>query len=84
MTEANGWILLWMLIFAAFGFMIGWALGDEVRRRRTAEEQVEQLRQQLHYTITDQLHQLRQIRRVLNDAHRRIHAVSKSLEKRPS
>ena len=44
MTEANGWILLWMLLMLGFGLMLGWELGDATRRRKSAEEQVELLR----------------------------------------
>ena len=62
-----------MLIFIALGLMIGMALGDEARRRKNAEEQLEDLREQLV--------QSREIRAVLNDTHRRVVAVSKGLEK---
>jgi len=80
-------LLLGALLFASFGFMIGWALGDEVRRRRNAEDQVDELREQLTSACREtpvQTHQLKEMRSVLNDAHRLIHAVSKSLQKRSS
>ena len=70
-----------MLIMAAFGFMIGWALGDEVRRRKNAEERVDELRDQLKHSAVPA--QLREIRSVINDAHKHILAVSKGLEKQP-
>jgi hypothetical protein len=85
--EATAFIPLWALIFACFGFVIGWALGDEVRRRRNAEEKVDELRDRLESAaeaVPAQNRQLKEMRSVLNDAHRLIHAVSKSLEKRPS
>ena len=81
MTENTASIPLWMLIMAAFGFMIGWALGDEVRRRKNAEERVDELRDQLKHSAVPA--QLREIRSVINDAHRHILAVSKGLEKQP-
>jgi hypothetical protein len=79
MTEDMAFFPLWMLLLASFGFAIGWALGDEVRRRKNAEERVEDLREQLkHSAITAQL---REIRSVNNDAHKHILAVSKGLQK---
>jgi hypothetical protein len=79
------YILLWMLIVAAFAFMTGWDLGDETRRRRCAEEKIEELRDQLQQAqAPNQQRQLQQMRRVLNDAHRLIHSVSKGLGKRSS
>jgi hypothetical protein len=79
-TEDTAYIPLWMLLFASFGFMIGWALGEELSRRRCAEEKVEDLRDQLEEAATQQ-RQLQQLRSVLNDTHKRILAVSKSLQK---
>lgn len=87
MTTDTSAFLLWALMFAAFGLMVGCALGDEMRRRHCAEEKVEELRERLASacsTKPPQDRQLREIRSVLNDAHRLIHAVSKGLEKRPS
>jgi hypothetical protein len=81
MTENTAFIPLWMLVMAAFGFMIGWALGDEVRRRKNAEERVDELRDQLKHSAVPA--QLREIRSVINDAHKHILAVSKGLEKQP-
>jgi hypothetical protein len=84
MTE-DPYILLWILIFTASGLMVGWTLGDEVRRRRCAEEKIEDLRVQLkHAPVPLQERQLREMRSVLNDAHKHILAVSKGLEKPPS
>ena len=84
MTEDTVDILLSMLMFIALGLMIGMALGDEVRRRKCAEDQVEDLRDQLKRApVPLQERQLREIRSVLNDAHKHILAVSKGLEKQP-
>jgi len=79
MREDMAFFPLWMLLFAGFGFVIGWALGDEVRRRKNAEERVEDLRDQLKHSAISA--QLREIRSVINDAHKHILAVSKGLEK---
>lgn len=73
---------MWALIFAASGLMIGMALGDETRRRRCAEDKVDELRDQLEHASTQE-RQLKQMRSVLNDAHSHILAVSKGLEKQP-
>ncbi|HZW81495.1 MAG TPA: hypothetical protein VFF50_13555 [Candidatus Deferrimicrobiaceae bacterium] len=82
MTEVTAYALVWALIFAAFGLMVGWALGDEVRRRKNAEEKVDDLREQLqHAGAPTQERHLKEMRAVLNDAHRHILAVSKGLEK---
>ena len=70
------------LIFAAFSLAAGVALGNELRRRRSAEEQVEKLRTQLkHARGPLPERQLREIRGVLNDTHKHIVAVTKALEK---
>jgi len=84
MSEDTAVTIAWMLIFIALGLMIGMALGDEVRRRKNAEEQVEDLRDQLkRVPVPLQERQLKEIRSVLNDAHKHILAVSKGLEKQP-
>ena len=79
-------ILFWVLLFTSFGFFIGWVLGDQVCRCRNAEEQVEELRERLEEACSqkqDQDLELKQMRSVLNDTHRLVHAVSKGLEKQP-
>jgi len=75
-TEDTTYILLWMLIVATFGFVIGWAFGEELGRRRCAEEKVEDLRDQLGEAATQQ-RQFQQMRSTLNDAHKRILALVK-------
>lgn len=79
MTEEMAFLPLWLLLFASFGFAIGWALGDEVRRRKNSEQRVEDLRDQLKHSAIPA--QLREIRSVINDAHKHILAVSKGLQK---
>ena len=84
MSETIAVMPLWGLIFIALGLMIGMALGDDARRRKHAEEQVEDLRAQLKRApVPLQERQLKEIRSVLNDAHKHILAVSKGLEKQP-
>lgn len=80
-----GMTLLKTLIFAGFSLAVGLALGNELRRRRSAEEQVEELRSQpKHVRGPLPERQLREIRGVLNDAHKHIRAVTKALEKQAS
>jgi hypothetical protein len=84
MSETIAVMPVWGLIFIALGLMIGMALGDDARRRKNAEEQVEDLREQLKRApVPLQERQLREMRSVLNDAHKHILAVSKGLEKQP-
>ena len=45
--EAQDFIPIWMLLSAAFGFMIGDAFGDQTRHRQCLEEANEDLRDQL-------------------------------------
>jgi signal transduction histidine kinase len=83
-TEDTVYILLWMLIVFILGFIIGRALGEELSRRRCAEEKVEDLRDQLIHAEAPALdRRLRQMHGTLNDAHKLILAVSKGLQKQP-
>lgn len=78
---------IWMLMSAAFGFMIGDALGDSRRRRKCLEQDNEDLRDRLdeaHAGGEPVYRQLKQQRGILNDIHKNVTAVSKALEKRPS
>jgi hypothetical protein len=47
MTENTVAIQWYMLMAAAFGFMIGWTCGEQVCRRQHAEERVDELTEQL-------------------------------------
>jgi hypothetical protein len=69
-----------MLMAVALGLMAGAALGDEVQRRKNAEEKIDDLRQQLSTPLSLD-RQLKEIRSVLNDAHKKITAVTKALAK---
>ena len=77
-------IPIWMLLSAALGFIIGEAGGDLARHRKCLEESNADLRDQLQQAqaYPPDLHrELEQQRKVVNDIHKRILAVSKGLEK---
>ena len=77
----------WMLLSAAFGFIIGEACGNDFRHRKCLEQANEDLREELQEARGREvpLHQvLKQQRGVINDIHKHVVAVSKGLEKRPS
>jgi hypothetical protein len=78
-------VLFYVLVAATLGFMIGWLCGEQVARRKSAEATVEELRERLERVSseTSQDRQLNQMRRVLNDAHKHILAVSKGLKNQP-
>jgi hypothetical protein len=70
-----------ILLSVGLGLMLGWVCGDEVRRRKNAEAKVEDLNLQAASQPPTPERQLREIRKVLNDAHKHIVAVSKALKK---
>ena len=78
---------IYMLFSAAFGFIIGDAFGDSSRHRKCLQQANEDLRDRLDEALAGGEpinRQLKQQRGILNDIHRRVTAVSKALEKRPS
>ena len=85
--ESAAFLPIWMVLSAIFGFMIGDAYGDQARHRKCLEQANAYLRDQLQ---NDQpcdpslQHKLDQQRHVINDIHKRLVAVTKSLEKRAS
>ena len=82
--ETADFIPIWMLLSAAFGFLIGEACGDSGRHRKCLEANNADLRDQLQQPRLPDLHrELEQQRKVINDIHKRVLAVSKGLEKRP-
>jgi septal ring factor EnvC (AmiA/AmiB activator) len=85
--QSADFIPIWMLLSAALGFIIGEAYGDQNRHRKYLEQANADLRDQLQnsQSRTPALqHAINQQRRVINDIHRRIVAVTKGLEKHAS
>ena len=82
MKENTVWILTYLLLVAAFAYMIGWVSGELVSRCKNAEEKVAELYNQLENTCsgTQQQRQFKELRSVLNDVHKHIVAVSKALK----
>ena len=77
-------VFLGVLLSASFGFLIGEAFGDSRRHRKCLEQANEDLREQLQNNPSNTTllrSALDQQRRVINDIHKRILAVSKGVEK---
>ena len=75
---------LWMLISAAVGFMLGEACGDSSRHRKCLEQANQELRHELekaHLQEEPLLRELKHQRGEINDIHKHVVAVSKTLEK---
>jgi predicted nucleic acid-binding Zn-ribbon protein len=75
-----------MLIAASFGLIIGWTCGDEIRRRKNAEEQLDDLRERLSQSaseIPSVQRMLKEQRGVLNDLHKRIVSLTKGIQSQP-
>lgn len=86
--ESIGDVLpLWMLLFAAFGFIIGDAYGDRNRHRKCLEESNADLRAQLDLARTSQgevAEAIRHQRGVIHDIHKYVSAISKIVRDRLS
>jgi hypothetical protein len=85
--ESADFLPMWMLLSALFGFMAGEALGGQARVRKYLEQANADLREQLRNAqpVESRLHRtLNQQRRVINDIHKRIVAVTKGLQKPPA
>ena len=85
--SAADFLPIWMLLSAAFGFIIGEAFGDSPRHRKCLEQANDDLRDQLEkaHACEEPLHRaLKQQRGVINDIHKQVTAVTKGLEKRAS
>ena len=84
---AQDFIPIWMLLSAAFGFLIGDAFGDSTRHRKCLEQINDDLRDQVDKAraFEEPLHrELKRQRAIINDIHKQITAVTKSSSKRPS
>ena len=82
--ESAAVLPIWMLLSAAFGFMVGEAVGGQARVRKYLEQANDDLREQLQAARPEVSHvqqELTQQRRVVNDIHKRILAVTKGLQK---
>jgi hypothetical protein len=78
---------IWMLISAAFGFIIVETCGDYIRLRKHLQQTNEDLRDQLQNAqpSAETLHRaLNQQRSVINDIHKRVVDVTKALQNRAS
>ena len=87
MNNHSAAALFGILMSAGIGLIGGWAIGDLVRRYRQGTEQLNALRRQLpqpYSAVLFQQRQLKELRGVVNDVHRMVRAVTKSLENRPS
>ncbi len=85
--ESAAVLPMWMLLSAAFGFIIGDAFGDNFRHGKCLEQSNEDLRDELEKarTCEDPLHrELKQQRGIISDIHKQVTAVTKALQKRPS
>jgi hypothetical protein len=85
--ESADFVPIWMLLSAAFGFIIGDAFGDSTRHRKCLEQANADLRDQLDNTRVNEQsiqRELKQQRGVINDLHKQMTAVTKSSRRRPS
>jgi ParB-like chromosome segregation protein Spo0J len=87
MIEESAHLVRWMPLIAAIAFILGEAYADLRRRRKHLRELTEELQERLQQASLDMKpiqRALKEQRAVINDTHRRLLAVSKGLEKRPS
>ena len=82
--EAQDFIPIWMLLSAAFGFLIGESFGDSSRHRKCLEQINDDLRDQIEKAEEKVQRELNRQRAVINDIHKRMTVVTKGLQKRSS
>ena len=85
--ESAAVLPIWMILSATFGFLIGDAFGDSTRHRKCLEQVNEDLRNELETARASEeplYHAIKQQRGIINDIHKKMTAVTKALEKRPS
>ena len=82
MKENTPWILTYMLLVAAFAFIVGWVSREQVARCKNAEEKLAELSEQREHSCSgvQQQRQFKELRSVLHDLHKRVVAVSKALK----
>jgi uncharacterized protein HemX len=83
MNEGSSYVLLYMFMAVALGFMMGWGFGEQTGRRERAEDLARELQDRLD-SSADVTRQLKQLQTVVNDMHKKLSAVSKGLKNRPS
>ena len=80
-------VSMWMLLAVCFGFLVGELCGDYRRHKKCLQRENDDLRERLEAAAAHSQpiqRALKEQRGVINDIHRRLLAVSKGLEKRPS
>ena len=85
--KTEDFVSLWMLISACFGFLVGELCGDYGRHKKCLQRENDELRDRLEAASAGSKpiqSALKEQRGVINDIHRRLVAVTKGLEKRPS
>ena len=85
--ESTAVLPIWMLLSAILGFIIGETCGDHFRLRKLLQQANEDLHDQLQNAQPSAealLRALNQQRRVINDIHKRVVAVTKALQNRSS
>jgi hypothetical protein len=86
MIESADVLPIWMVLSAAFGFIVGEVCGESIRHRKCLQQANADLHDELEKARASEepLHrQLKQQRGVINDIHSRLVAVSKALQNRP-
>ena len=87
MIDKTAELSMWMFLAVALGFLIGEMCGDYNRHRKCLQRENDELRDRLEAAAADSKpiqRALKEQRGVINDIHRRLLAVSKGLERRPS
>jgi|KBSMisStandDraft_5_1062788.scaffolds.fasta_scaffold536893_1 septal ring factor EnvC (AmiA/AmiB activator) len=85
--SAAEFLPIWMLLSAAFGFLLGDAFGDSTRHRKCLQQANDDLHDEIEKAAASEeplRRALNQQRGVINDIHKQITAVTKALQKRPS
>ena len=78
--EVAASIPIWMVLSAAFGFIVGDGFGESIGRRKCLEEANEELREQLRKARASEeplRSELKRQRGVINDIHKRVVTLSK-------
>jgi len=85
--ESQAVLPIWMLFSACIGFLVGEMCGDSSRHRKYLAQENDDLRNRLEAAAAESrpIHTaIKEQRSVVNDIHKQITAVTKTLLKRPS